>query len=398
MTQDEPILKGIRVLDLSQYMAGPYGTTLLADMGAEVIRVEIPGGAGDREQGPSFAGQNLRFWLVSRNKKGITLDISKPGGKELLNRLIKKSDVFVNSYIYPVRKKLSLIYDDVVKVNPSIIHVDISGFGDTGPYSDRPCFDHLAQAESGAMSYTGFEGNPPVRSPLSWIDMSTGIIAAYGVVLALYHREKTGRGQRIEASLFSTAISGVSFNGHSVACKALGDIRPQMGNAGYYTFSNTFAAKDGTVFLDATSDRLWRKFVKIIGHPELTEDSRFADDTLRFKNRDHLIPVVQDWVSKKTVEEVCQIMSESNLPYARVNNITDVMDDPQVKARQLFMDITVPGAGPLPHPCIPINLSETPPQIVSIAPGIGEHNYYVFGEILGLDKREIDELQQNGII
>ena len=167
MVRDGAVLKGIRVLDFSLYMAGPYCTALLADMGAEVIRVEIPGGAVDREQGPLYAGHNLRFWLITRNKKGITLNISKPEGKELLNKLIEKSDMQVNSYILPVRKRLGLLYEDLVQLNPKIIQVDISGYGDTGPYADRPCFDHLAQAESGAMSYAGFEGNPPVRWPVS---------------------------------------------------------------------------------------------------------------------------------------------------------------------------------------------------------------------------------------
>ena len=180
-------------------MAGPYCTALLADMGAEVIRVEMPGGAGDREQGPLVAGQNLRFWLVSRSKKGITLDISQREGKELFRKLVEKSDVFVNSFIPPVKRKLGLAYEEISQINPRIIQVDISGFGDSGPYADRLCFDHLAQAESGAMSYAGFEGNPPVRWPVSWIDMSTGLEGAYGGAVTLQirslpgHRDLRGR-------------------------------------------------------------------------------------------------------------------------------------------------------------------------------------------------------------
>jgi len=367
-------------------------------MGAEVIRAEMPTGAADREQGPVFADQNLRFWLVGRNKKGITLNLSRPEGKELLHRLVEKCDVFVNSYILPVRAKLGLKYEDLVQVNPTIIQVDVTGFGDTGPYADRPCFDHLAQAESGVMSYAGFKGNPPVRWPVSWIDMGTGLMAAYGTVLALYHRERTGAGQRIEASLFETAISGVSFNGHSVACEVLGDIRPQMGNAGYYTFSDTFAAKDGVVFLDATSDRLWRRFTGVIGHPELVDDLRFETDTLRYQNRDFLVPIVQAWVGDKTVDEVSGIMQDSNLPFARVASIEDVMNHPQVRAQRMFVDMMIQGAGNLPHPRLPIDLSGTPPQIISPAPTVGEHNEYVYGEMLGLSGGEIERLRLEGII
>ena len=398
MAGDDGILKGIKVLDFSLYMAGPYCTALLADMGAEVIRVEIPDGAADREQGPVFADQNLRFWLISRNKKGITLNMSKPEGKELLSRLVEKSDVFVNSYILPVREKLGLTYEHVRQMNPRIIQVDVSGFGDTGPYADRPCFDHLAQAESGVMSYAGFKGNPPVRWPVSWIDMGTGLMAAYGTVLALYHRERTGAGQRIETSLFGTAISGVSFNGHSVACEVLGDIRPQLGNAGYYTFSDTFAAKDGVVFLDATSDRLWRRFIGVIGHPELADNPRFKNDTSRYQNRELLVPIVQEWVGDKTVDEVCTIMEDSNLPFARVAGIEDVMNHPQVKAQRMFVDMMIQGAGNLPHPRLPIDLSDTPPQIISPAPAVGEHNDCVYGEMLGLNGDEIDRLRQKGVI
>jgi len=398
MAGDGAVLKGITVLDLSMYMAGPYCTTLLADMGAEVIRAEMPTGAADREQGPVFADQNLRFWLVGRNKKGITLNLSRPEGKELLHRLVEKCDVFVNSYILPVRAKLGLKYEDLVQVNPAIIQVDVTGFGDTGPYADRPCFDHLAQAESGVMSYAGFKGNPPVRWPVPWIDMGTGLMAAYGTVLALYHRERAGAGQRIEASLFETAISGVSFNGHSVACEVLGDIRPQMGNAGYYTFSDTFTAKDGVVFLDATSDRLWRRFTGVIGHPELVDDLRFETDTLRYQNRDFLVPIVQAWVGDKTVDEVCGIMQDSNLPFARVASIEDVMNHPQVRAQRMFVDMMIQGAGNLPHPRLPIDLSGTPPQIISPAPTVGEHNEYVYGEMLGLSGDEIERLRLEGII
>jgi CoA:oxalate CoA-transferase len=392
------VLDGIRVLDLTQYMAGPYCTALLADMGAEVIRIEMPGGAADREQGPSYAGQNLRFWLLGRNKKGITLNIAKPEGKELFNRLIEKSDVFVNSYIIDIRQKLGLLYKDLVKVNGRLVQVDISGFGDTGPDADRPCFDHIAQAESGAMSYAGFKGNPPVRWPVSWIDISTGQMAAYGAVLALYHREKTGRGQRVEVSLFNTGVAAVSFHGHSVACEVLNEKREQLGNAGYYTFSNVFTARDGTVFLDATSDRLWKKFIRVIGHPELADDPRFKDDTLRYRNRESLIPIVQKWVEKQTADEVCQKMRNAKLPHAKIKSIADVIHNPQVEAQGLFVDVDIPGANPIPHPRLPLSMSETPPKIMSAAPAIGEHNNEVYGNILGLTEDEIHRLGQNSVI
>ena len=398
MNKCAPVLEGVRVLDLSQYMAGPYCTALLADMGAEVIRIEMPGGAGDREQGPSVSGQNLRFWLVSRNKKGITLNISLVEGKQLFHKLVKQSDILVNSYILPVKKKLGLSYEEMKQVNPGIIQVDISGFGDSGPDADRLCFDHLAQAESGAMSYAGFEGNPPVRWPISWIDMSTGLEGAYGAVLALLHRGKTGHGQRIEVSLFHTAMAGVSFVGHTVAYKVLGEVRRQMGNAGYYTFSNVFSAKDGMVFLDATTDRLWQKFTEIIGRPELAQDPRFGDDTLRYQNRDLLIPVVQQWVGERTVAEVCQVMRESRLPYGRVNSIVDVMDDPRIEIQQLFVNLDVPGPVTVPHPRIPLTLSETPPEILSVAPQAGQHNEQVYCDILGLSKDELNNLIDKKVI
>lgn len=395
----EQVLAGTRVLDLSRYIAGPWCACILGDMGADVIRIEAPGGAEDREQGPQTAtGDNLRFLMIARNKKGITLNLEHPQGKALFHEMVKQADFVVENYSPPVKEKLGLTYDALKKLNPTIILVTVSAFGSNGPYRHRLGFDHIAQAESGSMSFTGFPDTPHTRAQTAWVDMSTALHSALGAVLAYAHRLKTGEGQMVETALLDTAVSYVSFPGVAAEYEVLGQVRPKLGNAGYYSFSDTFQAKDGMVILAALSGPLWKRFAEAIGHPELVDDPRLQDDTSRWFNRDLIYPLVQQWVAERTVQEVFEVLGKARVACGRVQTVSQMVADPQVAARELFQELNVPGIGPVRHPRVAIRLSKTPGQINSPAPKVGEHNDEVYSSLLHLSPAEISHLREQGII
>ena len=393
------LLQGLRVLDLGRYISAPFCATVLGDYGAEVIRLESPGGAEDREQGPhAQSGDNLRFLMLSRNKKGVSLDLQQPGGRELFLGLAERSDVVVENYSPEVKRRLGITYEDLAQVNPRIILTSISGFGDDGPYSHRLGFEQIIQAESGAMSLNGYPDTPPVRSQVPWVDFGTGLYAAIGTILALKQREQTGRGQQVDAALWDTAISYLGFMGVPAEYRLLGLLRPQLGNAGFYTFTDLFFAQDGAVLIAAASNPIWRRVAHLIGRPDLLEDSRFQSDATRYEHRHLICQAVQAWVSQHTLEEVTQAAWEARVPCGRVRTMAELADDPQVQARDMLTDVDVPQAGPVLHPRLGIRLSQAPTQIRTPAPGVGEHNEEVYTQLLGLSPEELADFRRQGVI
>ena len=395
----ERVLEGVLVLDFARYIAGPFCATVLADMGAEVIRIEAPGGAEDRQQGPfAPSGDNFRFLMMSRNKKGVTLNLETPRGKELFHQLVKKADVVVENFSPPVKKKLGFTYEELSKINPQIILTTVSAFGIDGPYSHRLGFDHIAQAESGSMTFTGFPDTPHTRAQVAYVDMSTALHAALATVLAILHRVKTGKGQQVEAALLDTAVSYVAFPGTMAEYEVLNQVRPKTGNAGYYAFSDTFYAKDGMVIMAALSDPLWNRLVDLIGYPEFKSDPRFVDDEARWRNQDIIGPLVQGWVGQRTREEVFEAMGKARIPCGRVNTVPEAFQDPHIQARELFTKLEVPGVGPVSHPRVAIKMSRTPGRIEHPAPQVGQHNDEVYAGLLGLSAKEIEGLKVEGVI
>ena len=394
------ILDGVRVLDLSRYAAGPFCATVLAEMGAEVIRLEAPGGAEDRRQGPvAPSGDNLRYLMMGRNKLGITLDLEKPRGRELFHRLVERSDVVLDNFSPPVKKKLGLTYEVLEKINPKVILTTVSAFGNDGPYQERLGFDPIAQAESGSMSYTGFPGNPPTRAQVAWVDLSTGLHAALGTVLALYHRQRTGRGQQVEAALLDTAVSYVSMLGVAAEYQTLGQTRPQLGNSGYYTFGDTFQCRDGYVMLAIISNPIWKRLAQVIGQEQWGDDPRFLDDTSRWNHRSLIREAVGQWAGQKTVTQTFAALGEARIPCGRVNSVPDMVRDPHVKARGLFVEVPVPGnPKPMPHPRVALKFSNPQPGVKSPAPQVGQHNHAIYCGLLGLSPRDLEELQQQGVV
>ena len=300
------VLEDIRVLDFGRFIAGPYCGMILADMGAEVIRVDRPGGEEDRTHsllGPD--GNNLQFPSYARNKKGITLNLSKnnPQAREILDALVKQCDVVIHNFTPAAAESMGLTYDRLITVKPDIILTAISCFGSEGPYRNRPGFDFIAQAMSGAMACGGFADKPPIRSFINPMDYGTALSAAIGTLLALRHRDKTGEGQMVDLSLLRTAIS---FTAPIIAEKeVLGRSRPRIGNrAPYLSPTDLYACKDGYVFIASIMNSLWRRLAKMIGHEELLKDPELSNDLGRFEHRDRIDPLVADWIKERTVEEV----------------------------------------------------------------------------------------------
>lgn len=394
------VLEGIRVLDCTRIVAGPYCSLLLASMGAEVIHIEKPGGEVDWEIGPPLAegkGITCHPLYANCNKKGITLDLGTDKGHELFAELVKKSDIVVHNYSYGGAKKFKLTYDQLKKRNPKIILAAISGFGQTGPYHKRNCWDPNAQAMSGMMSLGGFPGNPPTRNPLPVIDISTGVYGALGIMYALRHRDITGEGQLVDVAMFDVATYFVGIV--AMEMEKARQTRTQIGNATYWAFANIFKAKDGWVFLGLTTDPIWEKFCEVIGEEELLKDQRYIDDYHRFINRESLIPVVERWTSQKTVSQLVEIAEDNHMPCSPVNDIKTAMSDPQVRAREMLVDIDYGGdLGTVPVPGVVTKLSKTPGKIGKPCPLPGQNNEEIYSELLGLDSRDLESLSNEGII
>jgi CoA:oxalate CoA-transferase len=398
------VLKNIRVLDLSRFMAGPVCAMLLADMGAEVIRIDSPKGEIDRTyslMGPD--AETITFKAINRGKKGITLRINTEKGKQIFRELVKHSDVIIHNFVPGTELDRELDYKDLMKINPKIIVGAITGYGQYGPDSKKVCLDFVTQARAGIMALTGFPGNPPTRTSVPFIDFASGACAALGIVLALYHREKTGIGQAIDLALFDIASFLSQAIGPVMSTKVYGRevterIFKRNGNFGWASYMNCLKARDGWVMITPTSDALWRRFIKAIGREELISDPRFKNDLARGKNAAFIDQIVKKWVAQRTVDEVVTTLQGAGVPCEQVNSVYQLIDDPQVKARQMIIDFDHPGLGRIPLPGIPIKLSLTPGCIGSPAPKLGEHNEEIYGKLLGLDAAKLHQLKQEGII
>jgi len=395
----EPILRGVRVLDLSRFLAGPICGMILADMGAEVIRVEPKEGLGDRKWGilgPD--GETLTYKSLGRNKKSITLNLSHQQGMKILYELIGKSDVLIHNFPPGTTLEAEFSFKKLSKLFPSIILAVISGYGLNGPHSQDVCFDFVAQARSGAMVLNGFPGDPPLKTTVPYIDCCSGIAAALGILLALYHRLKTGRGQLVDTALFDIASFITQSAGALLYYKVYGEIRKQFGNFGFASFMTCVQAKNGWVMIVAASDEVWERFLKAINKEELSKDPRFINDMNRSLNSHLIDPIVQEWAAGKTTEEIIDILKEARVGCYRVNTVDQLLNDPQSKAREMVVNVEYPTLGELSIVGIPIKLSPNPGQIKTLAPKIGEHNEEIYCGLLGYNPQDYKWLEEEGII
>ncbi len=392
-------LQGIRVLDLSRFQACPLCGMLLGDMGAEVIRIEEPGGAADRtwgERGPD--GESLLFKVIARNKKSITLRLNTPDGRELLRELVKRADVLLQNYTpgAPIGKELS--YERLKETNPKIIVAALSGYGQDGPDADRPCFDGVAQARSGNMALNGFPGDPPIKTGVAYIDIGTGLFATIGVLTALHHREKTGQGQAVDVCLFDTASFMMQAMGALLLHHFSGEIRQQIGNRGFHSYNSCLQARDGWVVMSVVTNSIWKRFVEKIGRPEMAGDPRYGSDMDRFRNAESIDEVVGPWVAARIVAEVVRVLEEARVPCGPLQTADRLLTDPQVLARRMVQSFDYGALSKIPVPGMPVKLSLTPGSIRTASPGLGEHNQEVYGGLLGLSAERLAKLKQEGTI
>jgi crotonobetainyl-CoA:carnitine CoA-transferase CaiB-like acyl-CoA transferase len=392
-------LEDVAVLDLSHALAGPFCSTMLADFGAEVVKLE-PKGAGDiaRAWGPPLPGSETSYFVsLHRNKKGIALDLKHPRGKELFFSLVERCDVVLENYRTGALERLGLGYEEARKRNPGIIYCSVSGFGQDGPYRDRAALDLILQAESGMISVTGEPGGHGVRAGTSIADMTAGMYAAYGIMLALRVKERTGVGQWIDVSMLEGQLSllGTMIGGYL----ADGQVPEPMGTAYKALLPyQTFRTKSRDLALAVGSEKLWREFCDVIGAPELRDDPRYAKNRDRAKNRESLIARLQEIFLTRTYEEWEAILLPRGIPMGAINTIPQVVEHPQVKARGALVEMDHPRAGKVRMVGPAIRLSETPGSVRTPAPMLGEHTGEVLEKMLGLAGEEIAALRSEGVI
>jgi crotonobetainyl-CoA:carnitine CoA-transferase CaiB-like acyl-CoA transferase len=392
-------LDDVTVLDLSHALAGPFCSTMLADYGAEVIKIETPG-AGDmaRAWGPPFYGDEAAYFVnLHRNKKSVAIDLKHPDGKALFFKLLEGADVVLENLRVGAVQRLGIDYARSSEANPRIVYCSISGFGQDGPYRDRAALDLIVQAESGMISVTGPSGGPGVRAGVSIADIGAGMFAAFAIVSALHARQKTGRGQFVDVSMLEGQLS--ILQGVVGAYLADGVVPGPWGTAYAALLPyQTFRTKTRDLALGVGNEKLWRTFCRLIERDDLAADPRYATNAVRVANRESLIDTLQQLFLTRGYEEWEAILMGGGVPVGAINTIDRVVDHPQVVARGTLVDCEHPVAGRVRVVGPPARLSETPADVRLPAPLLGQHTDLVLRERLQLDDREIARLRSLGAI
>jgi crotonobetainyl-CoA:carnitine CoA-transferase CaiB-like acyl-CoA transferase len=398
MTTPPLSLTGVRVVDLSRVIAGPWCGALLADMGADVIKVEDTGtGDESRTWPPHRDGESAAYLLFNRNKRGMTLDLKTPEGVEIVKRLVRDADVLIENFRTGTMESFGLGYDTLSALNPRLIYCSVSAFGRTGPRKDQAGYEALMQAFSGIMSITGEPGGAPVRAGVSFLDLSTGILCAYGVVNALLYRERTGQGQRVDGSLLETAVSLLAF--HAEGYLLTGALPRALGS-GHPSLSpyRNFKCRDGQwVFIAAANDRFWSRLAPALGLPELVTDPRFAKNVDRVKNRAELEATLERAIGAHDREALLKLLEEAGVPATPVNTVDQVMTDPQTVERGIVQRVAHPRLGEIPVIGTPLHFSRMAPGVRRAAPVRSADTDAVLAE-LGYSAERIAALREKRII
>lgn len=388
------VLSGIRVLDLTRVLAGPYCTMLLGDMGAEIIKVERPDfGDDSRAFGPFVKGESGYFMGINRNKKSVILNLKDDDGIAVLKELVKSCDVVVENFKPGTMEKLGIGYDVMEKLNPSLIYCSISGFGQTGPYSARPAYDAVVQAMSGIMSITGEEGGSPTRVGSSIGDITAGLYGAIGILGALYKRTETGLGEMIDIAMLDCQVSILE---NAIAKYTLTSMIPKsLGNrhSSIVPFED-FGTKDGKIMIAVGNDKIWKKFCECIDRIDLVDDPRFATNPLRFKNYAALKPILDSELVQRTTQSWITIFTDNDVPNGPINSIDKVLEDEHLKARKMFVTRNHKTAGETILVNSAINYRNHPNAIENAAPLLGEHTEEVLSNI-GVDESRIWKCMSN---
>jgi crotonobetainyl-CoA:carnitine CoA-transferase CaiB-like acyl-CoA transferase len=393
-------LDDVRIVDLTRVIAGPYATTLLGDMGAQIIKIELPGRGDDARYGyPAVDGVPIVFLALNRNKKGITLDVRKPQGAELFRRLVRDADVVVENFAAGTMDKWGLGYQALSEINPRLIYATLSGFGQTGPYAHRTSYDIIAQAMGGLMAMTGFPDGPPTRGGGALGDFIGGVFTAVGILTAVHYRDRTGVGQLVDVSNMDAVFS--MLDNWPTVHGVTGRVPERVGNRHPFTAPyDCLKAADGYVVIGVGNSLLFRALIAAIGKPELAQDRRFKSSPARLERHDEVNRLIGDWVKDRTVDEVMEILGPNgaNIPCAPVMTMDRLMTDPQIRAREMVVNLPHGTLGQIPVSGIPIKLSESPGRLEHLGPDLGQHNEEIYRGVLGLTAAEMQRLQADGVI
>ncbi len=374
-------LEGIKILDLSRVLAGPFCTMLLADMGAEVIKVEIPDKGDDSRSFPPFKkGQGTYFINFNRNKKSIVLDLKKSSDVNKALEIIKSMDVLVENFRPGTMEKMGLNYERLKNVNNQLIYASISGFGHYGPYKDKPGYDIIGQAMGGIMSITGWPDGPPTRTGTAIADILAALFCTIGILSALQARSIYGKGQKIDVSLVDSVVSAIG----TILQIYMVEKRIPKRSGNKYDFIapyEAFMAKDGWFVLGVGNDNIWKKFCGAISRKDLIDDERYNTNVERVKHNKELAEIIGSWSATLTVEEIISVLEEDGIPAAPINNLEQIVNDPHIAiAREMIQKIVHPIAGEVKITGNPIKMSETSPQIYESSPLLGEHTDYIINK------------------
>ena len=390
-------LQGLKVLDFTRVYSGPYCTMMMGDLGADIIKVERKGVGDDTHYfGPMKNDESGYFTYFNRNKKSLSLDLKAPESIEIIKELAEWADIVVENFSPGVMDRLGIGYEDLKERNPKIIYGSISGFGQTGPYRKKPAYDIVCQAMGGFMALTGEKDGKPYKVGPSVADALAGIHMAFAIMAAVHHREETGEGQFIDVAMMDTAFSVLE---NFVVTKTLtGEAPTRNGNAnlGSAPF-NTFRTKDGYVAIACANNGLFTKLAKAIDREDLLDVPEYAENNLRKEHEDTLNPEIEKWTMERTAEEVVEILDAAKVPVGPILGIDDLVKDPQLKARNMLVDIDHPVLGKAAYPGNPLKFSETSELCFDPAPLLGQHNDYILKEVLGLDEDKIQQLKEKEI-
>ncbi|MCP4539610.1 MAG: CoA transferase [Chloroflexi bacterium] len=399
-------LDGIRVIDLTRALAGPYCTMMLGDLGADIVKVERPDRGDDsRGWGPPFvgepygpyAGESAYFIATNRNKRSVTVNLKEPEGQEIMRRLVGVSDVMVENFRTGVLDKMGLGYDDIHALNPRLVYCSISGYGRTGPYAERPGYDVIVQAEGGLMGITGPPDGTPYRVGVPIIDINSGMFAATAILAALHARNQTGEGQLVDVSLMDSSVALLA----NVASNYLvGGLEPRrLGNAHPNIAPyEVFRARDRWFALAAANQRQWAILCDTIDRPDLKDDPRFFTNGDRVTNRPALVEVLNEAFAVRDADEWMAEVKAAGLPCGPINSVSDVFEHPQAESRGLKLEAEHPTAGPVQLTGFPYKLSETPAEVRQPPPLLGQHTADVLTELLGYSDEQVTALQERGAI
>lgn len=396
-------LSHIRVLELSRVLAGPWSAQTLADLGADVIKVERPGAGDDtRAWGPPWAGDQSAYFLsTNRGKRSITIDFERPEGQELVRKLAAQADVVIENFKVGGLVKYGLDYDSLKTVNPRLVYCSITGFGQTGPYRNRAGYDFMIQGMGGLMSITGQpDGEPgggPVKVGVAVTDIFTGLYATIGIMGALAHRDRTGEGQQVDLALLDVQVAVLA--NQAMNCLVGGKAPQRLGNAHPNIVPyQAFATRDGYIILAVGNDGQFAKFCTVAGRPDLAKDERYATNPARVANRKELVALLEELIRTRDSHDWLAALEEVGVPCGPINDLTAVFEDPQVKARNIHQDLPHPTQGSVPTVASPIRYSGTPLVHDTAPPTLGQHTDTVLAESLGLSGADIAALREKGVI